>query len=74
MKRYSLSICELYSESEKNDFRFEYDTLEEVNAKIDDVIKNSISEGLYRDKNDYLDNNGVIIYDNKYEVSVFRNY
>ena len=74
MKRYSLSICELYSQSEKNDFRFEYDTLEEVNAKIDDVIKNSISEGLYRDKNDYLDNNGVIIYDNKYEVSVFRNY
>ena len=64
MKRYSLSICELYSESEKNDFRFEYDTLEEVNAKIDDVIKNSVSEGLY----------GVIIYDNKYEVSVFRNY
>ena len=37
MKRYSLSISKLHPPSDEKDFGGEYDTLEEVNAKIDEV-------------------------------------
>lgn len=73
MRRYSLSIGKLYSHSKEKAFEGEYDTLDEVNTKLDEVINNYINEGLYTDKNDFLYNNGVKIYDNKYEVSVFKN-
>jgi hypothetical protein len=46
MKRYSLSICSLYSLSEKEDFEDEYDTVQELNAMLEELIIDSIAEGL----------------------------
>jgi len=52
MKRYSLSICKLHS-LYKADFKDEYDTLDEVKAMLEELINDSIAEGLYIDKKDY---------------------
>ena len=70
MKRYSLSISSLRSLSEEDDFEYEYDTLQELNAMLEELINDSIAEGLYLDKNDYLKHNSVHAFDMKRNISL----
>ena len=72
MKRYTLSIHNLNSFSYNDDFNGEYDTVDELNEVLEELINDSIAEGLYADRKDYLYHNSVHTYDSKYMVSLYR--